>query len=81
MTALQLNSEFFSVMSEIASEKGMLEKVLDFAKSLLAEKEDSTKMSKEDFFKRIDEAKKGDSVSFDNIEDLDKYLLSGSIFH
>ena len=74
MTALQLNSEFFSVMSEIATEKGMLEKVLNFAKSLLAEKQDESLMTKDEFFKRIDEAKKGDSVSFDNIEDLDKYI-------
>lgn len=30
MTALQLNSEFFAVMSEISAKKGLLEKVLDF---------------------------------------------------
>ena len=44
MTALQLNSEFFAVIT------------------------------KEEFFRRIDEAKKGESVSFDNVEDLDKYI-------
>ena len=31
-------------------------------------------MSKEEFFRRIDEAKKGESVSFDNADDLDKYI-------
>ena len=74
MTALQLNSEFFAVMSQIAARKGLLQQVLDFAKSLLAEKKDETLMSKEEFFRRIDEAKKGESVSFDNADDLDKYI-------
>lgn len=74
MTALQLNSEFFAVMSQIAARKGLLQQVLDFAKSLLAEKKDETLMSKEEFFHRIDEAKKGESVSFDNADDLDKYI-------
>ena len=76
MTALQLNSEFFAVMSQVAAKKGLMQKVLDFAKSLLAEKEDETLMTKEEFFRRIDEAKKGSSVSFDNIDELDKYIRS-----
>jgi len=76
MTALQLNSEFFAVMSKIAASKGLLQQVLDYAKGLLAEKEDEAKMTKEEFFHRIDEAKKGSSVSFENVEDLDKYIRS-----
>jgi len=74
MTALQLNSEFFAVMSQIAARKELLLQVLNFAKSLLAEKKDDTLMSKEEFFHRIDEAKKGNSVSFGNVDDLDKYI-------
>ncbi len=76
MTALQMNSEFFAVMSEITAKKGLYEKVLEFAKGLLAEKEDDSLMTKEDFFHRIDEAKKGDSVSFENVDELDKYIRS-----
>lgn len=56
MTALQLNSEFFAVMSQIAARKGLLQQVLDFAKSLLAEKKDETLMSKEEFFSKIEKA-------------------------
>lgn len=74
MTALQLNSDFFAVMSQIAARKGLLQEVLNFAKALLAKKDDETQMTKEEFFRRIDEAKKGESVSFDNADDLDKYI-------
>jgi hypothetical protein len=74
MTALQLNSEFFAVMSQIAARKGLLQEVLNFAKALLAKKDDETQMTKEEFFRRIDEAKKGESESFDNADDLDKYI-------
>ena len=74
MTALQLNSEFFAVMSQIAARKGLLQEVLNFAKALLTKKDDETQMTKEEFFRRIDEAKKGESVSFDNADDLDKYI-------
>lgn len=58
MTALQLNSEFFAVMSEISAKKGLLEKVLDFAKGLLAEKEDDTLMTKEEFYAKIRQSEK-----------------------
>ena len=74
MTALQLNSEFFAAMSQIAARKGLLQEVLNFAKALLAKKDDETQMTKEEFFRRIDEAQKGESVSFDNADDLDKYI-------
>ena len=45
-------------MSEISAKKGLLEKVLDFAKGLLAEKEDDTLMTKEEFYAKIEQSEK-----------------------
>lgn len=58
MTAMQLNSEFFAVMSEISAKKGLMEKVVDFAKGLLAEKKDDTLMTKEEFYAKIEQSEK-----------------------
>ena len=38
--------------------------------------DDPTCMSKEEYFARLDEAKKGPSRSFSSIEELDQYLRS-----
>lgn len=55
---MQLNSEFFAVMSEISAKKGLMEKVVDFAKGLLAEKKDDTLMTKEEFYAKIEQSEK-----------------------
>jgi hypothetical protein len=46
-----------------------------YLRKLVAEKEsDSTRLSKEDFFERIEEARKQTGQTFETVEELDKYI-------
>ena len=77
MTALQLNAEFYRAMGEIADDETLMAKVVKYVKKLAAQKQaDPTLMTKEEFFARIDEAKKGPSRRFASIEELDRYIRS-----
>ncbi|MBR0175804.1 MAG: hypothetical protein IJQ11_00035 [Bacteroidales bacterium] len=78
MTALQLNAEFYRAMGEIADDETLMAKVVKYVKKLAAQKQaaDPTLMTKEEFFARIDEAKKGPSRRFASIEELDQYIRS-----
>ena len=59
MTTTQMNAEIYRAMSVIAEDEGLLKQALKYLKKLAAKKEDNALMTKEDFFKRVDEAKKG----------------------
>ena len=74
MTALQLNAEFFRAMGEIADDETLMKKVLNYVKRLAAKKEDPTLMTKEEFFRRVDEAKKGPTYRMLPNEDLTTFL-------
>lgn len=76
MTTLQMNAELFRTIGEIADDETLMAKVLKYVKKLAAQKNDPTRMTKEEFFRRVDEAKKGPSMRFDSVEDLDKYIRS-----
>jgi hypothetical protein len=52
----------------------MMAKLLKYTRKLTANMEDPTLMSKEEFFARVDEAKKGSSKSFANVDELDKFI-------
>ena len=71
-----MNAELFRTMGEIADDETLMAKVLKYVKKLAAQKNDPTRMTKEEFFRRVDEAKKGPSMRFDSVEDLDKYIRS-----
>ena len=58
MSALQLNSEFFFTVGKIADEESLMAKLLKYAKKLAASKEDSTRMTKEEFYARVEKAEK-----------------------
>jgi len=58
MNTLQLNSEFFAVMSQVADDEAIMKKIINYAKKLVKKKEDPTEMTKEDFFKMLDESEK-----------------------
>ena len=48
-----------------------------YLRNLAAEKNsDTTEMSREEFFARVDAAKKGKSKAFSNIAELDNYIRS-----
>ena len=74
MTALQLNAELFRAMGKIADDETLMKKVLKYVKRLAAKKEDPTLMTKEEFFRRVDEAKKGPTYRMLPNEDLTTFL-------
>ena len=53
-----------------------MKKPLKETKKQTANKADSSLMSDEEFFARVDEAKKGSSKSFANVDELDEYIHS-----
>ena len=76
MTTFELNAELYRAMGEIADDETLMTKVLKYVKKLAATKNDPTLMTKEEFFARVDEAKKGPSRRFASVEELDQYIRS-----
>ncbi len=58
MKTLQLNSEFFAVMSQVADDEALMKKIINYAKKLVKKKTDETLMTKEEYFKMLDESEK-----------------------
>lgn len=57
MTAIQMNAELFRQLSLIAEDEGLMAKLLRYARRLTTSKQDPTLMTKEEFFRRVDEAR------------------------
>ena len=80
MTSIELNSELFFAMGKIASDEGLMMKLLKYAKKLAAQKDDETLMTKEEFFSRVDKAKEqarqGRVHRIETKEDLNQFLNS-----
>ena len=75
MTAIQMNAEMLRNMSIIAEDEKLLKRATKYLRKLVAEKEsESTRLSKEDFFERIEEARKQTGQTFETVEELDKYI-------
>lgn len=70
-----MNAEMLRNMSIIAEDENLLKRATKYLRKLEAEKEsDSTRLSKEDFFERIEEARKQTGQTFETVEELDKYI-------
>lgn len=70
-----MNAEMLRNMSIIAEDENLLKRATKYLCKLVAEKEsDSTRLSKEDFFERIEEARKQTGQTFETVEELDKYI-------
>ncbi len=75
MTAIQMNAEMLRNMSIIAEDENLLKRATKYLRKLVAEKEsESTRLSKEDFFERIEEVRKQTGQTFETVEELDKYI-------
>lgn len=74
MTAIQMNAEILRNMSIIAEDEHLLKRAAKYLRKLVAEKEDPTLFTKEEFFARIDKAKEGPAMEFASVEELDKYI-------
>ena len=80
MTTVQLkamNTELWQGIEAIADSEPLMKRLTKYVKKLVKEREaDPTLMTKEEFFQMIDEAKKGPSKRFENVEELDRYISS-----
>ena len=78
MTAIQMNAEILRNMSIIAEDENLLKRAAKYLRKLVAEKQDPTLLSKEEFFARVDEAreqiKRGEGVEMLPDESLDEFL-------
>ncbi len=75
-----MNTELLRNMSIIAEDENLLKRAVKYLRKLVAEKEDPTLMTKEEFFARLDKAEKeiaeGKGVTFTNKEDMNAWLNS-----
>ena len=81
MTAIQLNAEMLRNMSIIAEDENLLKRAARYLRKLVAEKEaDSTEMTREEFFARVDKAERqiaeGKGITFTNHDDMNKWFNS-----
>lgn len=81
MTAIQLNAEILRNLGTLAEDESMLKRIAKYLRKLVYEKKaDSTEMTKEEFFARVDEAreqiKQGKCVSFSDPKEMDAWLNS-----
>lgn len=80
MTPEQINKvhiELWQGIANIADDEQLMAKLTKYVKKLVKEKEPAPSLfTKEEFFRRIDEAKKGPSMSFADVEELDEYIQS-----
>ena len=83
MTAVQigaLNAEIFHNIGEIAEDENKLRRLAKYLRRLVKEEDDPTLMSKEEFFAKIEEAKReyedGKGITFDNVDDMNAWLNS-----
>jgi hypothetical protein len=74
MTAIQLNAEILRNMSIIAEDENLMKRAAKYLRKLVSEKEDSTLFTKEEFFTRIDKARKQPGKQFSSVEELDQYI-------
>ena len=81
MTAVQLNTmntELWQSIGAIADSEPLMTQLAKYLKKLVAKKEDPTLMTKEEFFRRVDEAKaqydRGEAHMMLPNEDLTTYL-------
>ena len=78
MTTMQLRAEMEQNMNIIAEDEKLLKRAAKYLRKLVAEKEDETLFTKEEFFRRVDEAKKqaedGKVTTFTNIDEMNQWL-------
>ena len=78
MTAVQLNAEMLRSMSIIAEDETLLRRAVKYLRKLVADKEDPTLLSKEEFLAKVDKAEKqisqGKCTTFTNLDDMNNWL-------
>lgn len=75
MTTIEMNAELLRNMSIIAEDENLLKRATKYLRKLVAEKQaDPTEFTREEFFARIEEARKQSGKQFSNVEELDQYI-------
>ena len=76
MTSVQLNAQIWRDMGILADSEPMMKRVAKYLRKLVKEKEDSTLMTEEDFFAKIERAEEHPGKNFASVDELDKYIRS-----
>ena len=80
MTAIKMYAELLRNMSIIAEDENLLRRAAKYLRKLVAEKEDPTLMTKDEFFARVDKAEKeiaeGKGITFTNKDVMNAWLNS-----
>lgn len=80
MTMFELNAQIWRDMAEIADSEPLMRQLAKYLKKLVAKKEDATLMTKEEFFRRVDEAKEqarqGKVHRIETKEELNQFMNS-----
>lgn len=84
MTAIQLNAlntELWQGIGAIADSEQLMRRLAKYVRKLVAERQaDPTEFTREEFFAKVDKAKKdveeGKGHRFASVEELDKYIRS-----
>lgn len=74
-----MNTELWQSIGAIADSEPLMKRLTRYAKKLVMEREaDRTRMSKEEFFRRVDESKRqherGEYISFSDKEEMNRWL-------
>ena len=80
MTAIEMNAVLLRNLIIIAEDENRLKRAVKYLRKLVAEKEDPTLMTEEEFFARIDKAEEeiaeGKGITFTNKDDMNAWLNS-----
>ena len=78
MTAIQLKADIYHSLDAIADDETLLARAAKYLKKLATKKDDPTLMTKEEFFRRVDEAREeirqGKGIKMLPNESLDEFL-------
>ena len=81
MTAVELNAQIWRDMGILADSETMMKRVAKYLRKLVAEKQaDPTELTREEFFRRIDESKEqylhGEYTRFSDKKEMNEWLNS-----
>ena len=79
-STLTLNADFLRDLSIVAEDESLLAKAVKYIRKLAAKKEDSTLMTKEEFFAKVDKSRaqyeRGEYTRINSEEELKAFLNS-----
>ena len=77
MTALEINADIYRSLGIISENENVLRRVSKYLTRVAKQMtNDPTCMTKDEYFRRLDEAEKGPSKAFASVTELDQYLRS-----